>query len=96
VDTKRKGDIAEQSVILRALELSFDVVAPLGDRLPYDLVLAKGQQFFRIQVKAAWYDSAKENYAVDVRRTKAHRREMLRTYYTDTDFDFAILHIQER
>lgn len=95
MDTKRKGDIAEQSVILKAMKLGFDVLTPIGDRLPYDLVLAKGHRFFRIQVKAAWYDAAKDNYVVDVRRTKTNRRTMLRDYYQDTDFDFAILCILE-
>jgi hypothetical protein len=38
VDTKLKGDIAEQATILQALERGWGVLKPIGDRLPYDLV----------------------------------------------------------
>ncbi|MEL6924208.1 MAG: group I intron-associated PD-(D/E)XK endonuclease [Bacteroidota bacterium] len=39
MDTKLKGDIAEQSVMLYALKQGWGVLNPIGDRLPYDLVL---------------------------------------------------------
>ncbi len=38
-DTKLKGDIAEQAVIYNALKKGWGVLKPIGDRLPYDLVL---------------------------------------------------------
>lgn len=37
--TKQKGDIAEQAVTLFALRQGWGVLNPIGDRLPYDLVL---------------------------------------------------------
>lgn len=39
MDTKLKGDIAEQAVILHALQQGWGVLKPIGDRLPYDLAL---------------------------------------------------------
>jgi hypothetical protein len=54
VDTKLKGDIAEQAVVLAALEKGWGVLQPLGDRLPYDLVLDIEGRLVRIQVKAAF------------------------------------------
>src|SRR5579863_10024790 len=39
MDTKLKGDIAEQAVVLYALKRGWGVLRPVGDRLPYDLVL---------------------------------------------------------
>jgi PD-(D/E)XK endonuclease len=34
MDTKLKGDIAEQAVILNALKQGWGVLKPVGDRLP--------------------------------------------------------------
>ncbi len=39
MNTKQKGDIAEQAAILKFLELGYGVAKPIGDRLPYDLIL---------------------------------------------------------
>jgi hypothetical protein len=95
VDTKLKGDIAEQAVVLEALKKGWTVLQPIGDRLPYDLVFHIDDKFVKVQVKSAWYDERKGNYVVDVRRTKTNRRTMLRDPYLNGDFDFAILYIQE-
>jgi hypothetical protein len=95
LDTKLKGDIAEQAVVLEALKRGWVVLQPIGDRLPYDLVLQVDDKFIRVQVKSAWWDKKKDNYVVDVRRTKTNRRKMIRDSYKEDDFDFAILYIQE-
>lgn len=95
MDTKLKGDIAEQAVILEALKRGWAVLQPIGDRLPYDLVFHIKNRFLKIQIKSAWWDKKKGNFVVDVRRTKTNRRQMLRMAYNSNDFDFAILYIQE-
>jgi len=41
VDTKLKGDIAEQAAVLHALRRGWGVLKPVGDRLAYDLVFDK-------------------------------------------------------
>jgi hypothetical protein len=38
MDTKLKGDVAEQAATLYALKRGWGVLKPIGDRLPYDLV----------------------------------------------------------
>lgn len=93
--TKTKGDIAEQAVILRALKKGWGVSKPVGDRLPYDLILDVNGPLLRIQVKHAWWDQQKENYVVDNRRTKTNRQVMVRDNYRPDDFDFAILYIDD-
>ena len=95
MDTKLKGDIAEQAVVLYALKKVWGVLQPVGDRLPYDLVLDVNGVLLKIQVKSAWKDANKDNYVVDNRRTKTNRRKMVRTNYTPADFDFAIIYIQD-
>jgi len=95
MDTKLKGDIAEQAVLLFALKKGWGVLTPVGDRLAYDLVLDINNKLVRIQVKAAWFDSKAKNFVVDVRKTKTNRRIMRRDYYSNTDFDFAVVYIAD-
>ena len=95
MDTKLKGDIAEQAVILQALRRGWGVLNPVGDRLPYDLALDISGKLIKVQVKSAWYDLKKGNYVVDNRRTKTNRRSMIRENYQEHDFDFAIIYISD-
>jgi len=95
MDTKLKGDITEQSVLLFALKMGWGVSKPIGDRLPYDLILDVDGKLVRIQVKSAWLDTVKQNYVVDNRRTKTNRRQMVRSLYSVEDFDFALVYIDD-
>jgi hypothetical protein len=95
MDTKLKGDIAEQAVILAALKRGWSVAKPIGDRMPYDLIFDVNNLLLKIQVKSAWYDEGRKNFVVDTRRTKTNRRQMIRQNYSPTDFDFAIIYIQD-
>ena len=93
--TKLKGDVAEQAVILKALKQGWGVSVPIGDRHAYDLVFDINGVLLKIQVKSAWFDSNRNNYVVDTRRTKTNRRKMVRSHYEISDFDFAILYIED-
>jgi len=94
--TKRKGDIAEYAATLEALRRGWDVLIPVGDRLPYDLVFSIRETFIRVQVKHAWLSKRTKNYVVDSRRTKTNRRIMKRERYAKKDFDFALVYIAEK
>jgi hypothetical protein len=95
MDTKLKGDIAEQAAILQALKRGWGVLKPVRDRLPYDLVFDIEGTFVKVQVKFAWFDHLRGNYVVDNRRTKTNRRTMIRTSYQPSDFDFALAYIAD-
>jgi len=95
MDTKLRGDIAEQAAILHALKRGWGVLKPVGDRLPYDLVFDVGVTLVKIQVKSAWFDGPSGNYVVDNRRTKTNRRVMIREAYLPEDFDFALVYIED-
>ncbi|MEZ4868119.1 MAG: group I intron-associated PD-(D/E)XK endonuclease [Caldilineaceae bacterium] len=95
MDTKLKGDIAEQAAVLYALKQGWGVLQPVGDRLPYDLVFDINSVFIRVQVKAAWFYEKVGNYVVDNRRTKTNRRQMVRQVYNSADFDFALVYISD-
>ena len=96
MNTKLKGDLAEQAAVLEALKLGWGVLKPLGDRLPYDLVFDVDGALVRIQVKNGWLDDRTGNYVADTRRTRTNRREMVRASYSATDFDFALIYIPDR
>ncbi len=93
VDTKLKGDIAEQAAVLHALRRGWGVLKPVGDRLAYDLVFDVEGTLIKIQVKYAWFDQPSGNYVVDNRRTKTNRRSIVREVYQQSDFDFALVYI---
>jgi hypothetical protein len=94
LDTKLKGDIAEQAAVLHALRQGWGVLRPVGDRLPYDLVFDIHNRLTKIQVKSAWFHETSQNYVVDNRRTKTNRRVMLRDVYASSDFDFALAYLE--
>jgi hypothetical protein len=95
MNTKLRGDVAEQAAILQALKRSWEVLKPFGDRLSYDMVFEVNKKFVKIQVKCAWFDKATQNYVVDNRRTKTNRRIMVREAYTPLDFDFALAYLTD-
>ena len=95
MSTKLKGDIAEQAAVLRALQRGWNVLHPVGDRLPYDLVFEIERTFVRIQVKSAWFDERRGNYVTDNRRTKTNRRTMIHDTYALSDFDFALVYLED-
>jgi len=95
VDTKLKGDIAEQAAILKALKRGWGVLKNIGDRLPYDLVFDVNKTLVKIQVKAAWFYEPADCYVADNRRTKTNRRKMVREPYSPADFDFALVYLEE-
>ncbi len=96
VNTKQRGDIAEQAAVLHALRQDWGVLHPVGDNLPYDLVFDIRGRLTKIQVKCAWFDEPSQNYVVDNRRTKTNRREMVRERYCSSDFDFALAYISQK
>lgn len=51
MDTKLKGDIAEQAAVLYALKRGWGVLKPFGDRLPYDLAFDVEGTLIKIQLK---------------------------------------------
>ena len=95
MNTKLKGDIAEQEAVLQALNRGWGVLTPVGDRLPYDLVFDIEGRLVKIQVKCAWFDRSRQNYVVDNRRTKTNRRLMVRDEYRLSDFDFALIYVPD-
>jgi PD-(D/E)XK endonuclease len=95
MDTKQKGDIAEQAAGLQALKRGWGLLKPVGDRLPYDLVFDVSGSLVKVQAKLAWFCEKDQCHVVDNRRTKTNRRRMIRERYVAEDFDFALAYLVE-
>jgi len=95
MDTKQKGDIAEQAAILHALKRGWGVLKPIGDRLPYDLVFDLSGTLVKVQTKLAWFYEPDQCHLLDNRRTKTNRRRMIRDRYLPSDFDFALAYLED-
>ncbi len=93
--TKQTGDVSELAVSLYCMKKGWGVLQPIGDYLPYDLVLDLDGRLLKIQVKTAWYDVSRRNYVVDNRRTRTNRRSIQRSSYRSEDFDFAVFYLAE-
>ncbi|MGA9977376.1 MAG: group I intron-associated PD-(D/E)XK endonuclease [Candidatus Sulfotelmatobacter sp.] len=50
---KQLGEIAEAEFIAKVVELGFVVAKPWGDSEPYDFIVNRGRNFWRVQVKSA-------------------------------------------
>lgn len=48
---KQKGELSEQHVIVRCMELGYTVSKPVGDSARYDLIVDDGSSLKRMQVK---------------------------------------------
>jgi len=53
ITTKRRGIITAQKVILKLVELGFDVSVPIGDNSSYDVILDWNNKLFKGQIKTA-------------------------------------------
>jgi len=95
MDTKLKGDIAEQAAILQGLKRGWGALKPIGDRLQYDVVFDISGVFVKVQTKLAWYYEPDQCYLLDNRRTKTNRRRILREAYQVADFDFALAYLED-
>lgn len=62
-DTKRLGDIAELTFVLKAASLGITASKPFGDRRPYDFLVECGQKALRIQVKSVFARTPRKNHA---------------------------------
>lgn len=93
MDTKQIGNVAELSVALEARKRGYGVSFPFGDGQKYDLILDDAGKLFKIQVKKAY--KGKNSYACKVKKSNTNRKEVKYTKYSNTDFDFAVIWLEE-
>lgn len=93
-NTKLIGDISELMVQTELLKLGYNVLVPVGDRLPYDLCLDINNKLIRIQVRTAYFESRSNKYAGNVKTTKTNRKVYKTVMPKIEDTDFFVYVIQ--
>jgi hypothetical protein len=95
MNTAIKGKIAEEKVIIRALEKEWICSRPVFDA-KYDLVLDDYSKLYRVQVKYADGDSSHaDGCVVASLRTRDYKqyKDLQLARYQDYDFDVLMLYV---
>ena len=74
-DTKLTGDISETIVQLELLKRGFNVLKPIGDRLPYDLAIDLDGKIIRLQIRTAYKSKNNNSYIGNIRIAKTNRKK---------------------
>jgi len=87
MNSKQKGSLAVSQGIAKLYEKGFEVLLPIGDRNPYDLVFDDGKKLYKVQVKYAGKTS-KGKYTAGLRITGGNQSYNYAKKYKDNDFDY--------
>jgi PD-(D/E)XK endonuclease len=80
--TKEKGDIATTKVIADLTEKGYDILLPISENLPFDLIAYKDNISYRIQCKYVSNDFIRN------KTSWADRKGNHAKYYQENDFDY--------
>lgn len=92
-ENKRKGDIALSKAIAYFIEKGCEVLLPVGDRRPYDLVVEfEDGTLKKVQCKYTSYKSPAGNYVVPLRVMGGNRTRNKAVKYNKDDFDIIFIY----
>ena len=94
MNSKQKGSLAVAQCIGRLYSMGFEVLLPIGDRKPYDLVFDNGKRLYKVQVKYAGKIS-KGKYVAGLRITGGNQSYNYTKKYKDDDFDYLYVFTQD-
>lgn len=89
-NSKHKGSLAVSQCIAKLYSLGYEVLLPIGDRKPYDLIFDDGKNLYKVQVKYAGLTS-KGNHKAGLRITGGNQSFNYSKKYKDFDFDFLFI-----
>ena len=87
MNTKQKGDLAVAQCIAKLSLLGYEILLPLGDRKPYDLVFDDGQKLYKVQAKYAG-KSSRGKHVAHLRITGGNQSFNYARKYREEDFDY--------
>lgn len=90
--TKRKGELSEQKVIARLIELGVNVFTPVGENTRADLIYVDDTGLNRVQVKSGRHQDGKIKF--NCAKVHSNSTSNSRTTY-DGDVDYFIVHVNE-
>lgn len=87
--SKQKGDLAVAKAIARYTELGYEILLPIGDKRPYDMVLEDEEgNLLKVQCKYTSYKSKHGVFAAPLRVMGGNRSSGNSSKkYTKEDFD---------
>jgi hypothetical protein len=88
LSSKEKGDITVGQAIAYYTRNQIEVLLPLGDRKPYDLVIDREGKLLRVQCKYTSHLHKNEiSYIVSLRTTGGNQSFHTVKFYEEGDFD---------
>lgn len=94
-NSKHKGSWVVAQCIAKLYSLGYEVLLPVGDRMPYDLVFDDGLKLWKVQAKFA-SKNKKGKYIIALRITGGNQTYMYAKKYGDDDFDYIYTYIDEK
>lgn len=95
MNSKYKGSLAVAQCVAKLYSLGYEVLLPIGDRKPYDLIFDDGKKLYKVQAKFAG-KSSRNRYAAGLRITGGNQSYNYAKKYTDHDFDFLYVYTEDR
>jgi hypothetical protein len=97
LDTKRLGEVAELSFILKATSLGLTPSRPYGERRPYDFLLECGKRVLRIQIKSVFSNRPRDGHRYSlnagITRKQDSTKKRGRVGYTSEEIDFIVAYV---
>ena len=94
MNSKQKGSIAVAQCIAKLYKLGFEVLLPIGDRNPYDLVFDDGKKLNKVQVKFAGKRS-RGGYRAGLRVTGGNQSFNYAKKYNKDAFDYLFVYSED-
>ena len=95
MNSKQKGSLAVTAWIAKLYSLGYEVLLPIGDRKPYDLVFDNGQRLNKAQVKYAG-KGFNGKYGASLRITGGNQSFNYAKKYGDNDFDYLCVYTADK
>jgi hypothetical protein len=87
MNTKQKGDLAVGRAIAHYLEHGQEVMIPIGDKRPYDLVIERGDVLQKVQCKFTAAKTPCGVFTASLRVTGGNQSFHTAKSYEEGDFD---------
>src|SRR3989344_5923492 len=94
MNSKHKGSLAVAHCIAKLYSLGYEILLPVGDRMPYDLVFDDGGKLHKVQVKYAGR-SSRNRYVAGLRITGGNQSYNYAKKYNDLDCDYLYVYTED-
>jgi hypothetical protein len=93
--SKEKGDLGTAKAISHYMGNGYEVLLPIGDKRPYDLVVENDGKLQKVQCKYTTHKSKQGNFCVGLRITGGNQSFHTVKKYEEGDFDLLFAATEE-